>query len=72
MFCDDSEPIAVVDVLSIGAGRVGSVSIYLMRFGLIETLSPLENIRVPVNSDLQFLYQKEWDIIKESILTLGS
>ena len=35
-------------------------------------ISPFENIRVPVNSDLQFLYQKEWDIIKESILTLGS
>ena len=34
-------------------------------------ISPFENIRVPVNSDLQFLYQKEWDIIKESILTLG-
>jgi hypothetical protein len=35
-------------------------------------ISPFENIRVPVNSDLQFLYQTEWDIIKESILTLGS
>ena len=35
-------------------------------------ISPFENIRVPVNSDLQFLYQKEWDIIKENILTLGS
>ena len=35
-------------------------------------ISPFENIRAPVNSDLQFLYQKEWDIIKESILTLGS
>ncbi len=35
-------------------------------------ISPFENIRVPVNSDLQFLYQKEWDIIKESILTLSS
>ena len=35
-------------------------------------ISPFENIRVPVNSDLQFLYQKELDIIKESILTLDS
>ena len=35
-------------------------------------ISAFENIRVPVNSDLQLLYQKEWDIIKESILTLGS
>ena len=35
-------------------------------------ISAFENIRAPVNSDLQFLYQKEWDIIKESILTLGS
>ena len=35
-------------------------------------ISPFENIRVPVNSVLQFLYQTEWDIIKESILTLGS
>ena len=34
-------------------------------------ISAFENIRVPVNSDLQFLYQTEWDIIKESILTLG-
>ena len=35
-------------------------------------ISPFEDITLPVKSDLQFLYQKEWDIIKETILTLSS
>ena len=48
VFGHDSKTIAVVDVLSIRAGRVGSVSIYLMRFRLIETFEERIDLRLGI------------------------
>ena len=35
-------------------------------------ISPFENLDLPRNEDFQFLYQKEWNLIKETLIGLES
>ena len=35
-------------------------------------ISPLEHLRVPRHADFEFLYEEEWDLIKEEILKLDT
>ena len=35
-------------------------------------ISPFENLELPRNEDFQFFYQKEWNLIKETIIGLES